>query len=57
MEKQKQEEGICPKCGAKLDYFDTTIDGDVLFYDWECPNCETRGNEGYSLKFIGHEIY
>lgn len=48
------EEGICPKCGAEIDYGTSFPEGDSLGYDYSCDNCGSQGIEWYDLDFYGH---
>lgn len=48
-------EGICPVCGAEIDYCDShemTDDGGII--PWECPSCGATGKEGYNRVFDQH---
>ncbi len=49
---QNYQEGICPICGAELQYegsYEQVDDGALL--DWVCPKCKARGKSGYDLVF------
>lgn len=49
------EEGICPLCGAEIEYNGShDIDDDGGTIPWECPNCEATGKEGYNRVFDRH---
>lgn len=48
-------EGICPVCGAEIEYCDShemTDDGGLI--PWECPSCKATGKEGYNRVFDQH---
>lgn len=48
-------EGICPVCGAEIDYCDShemTDDGGLI--PWKCPSCGATGKEGYNRVFDQH---
>lgn len=50
--------GKCPICGnVELDYFDHQLSGSYIYYCWNCPKCETEGEEWYKLHFAGHVVY
>lgn len=49
--------GICPFCGQQtLEYDCVELVDDMMYYPWECTNCEHRGEEWYNLTFAGHNI-
>ncbi len=51
----KYEDGICPCCGAEIEYdgpYDHDDDGATLpFY---CPKCGASGKAGYTFVFDGY---
>lgn len=48
------EEGICPLCGAELEYENDIRTDDGGFFEWKCPNCGATGKEGYDKVFDRH---
>lgn len=49
------QEGICPLCGAGIEYAgENDIDDDGGTFPWTCPDCGAHGREGYSRRFSGH---
>lgn len=50
------EEGICPDCGAEIEYGTAEPDGSSLGYEYFCPECENSGVEWYDLDFDSHTI-
>lgn len=53
-ETKRDREGICPVCGAEIEYNDNIQLDDCGVYPWECPSCDARGEEGYVELFDGH---
>lgn len=52
------EEGRCPACGSySLAYSITDFEGGAMFHRWECNDCHKKGEEWYSLHFMGHVAY
>jgi len=50
-----EHEGICPLCGAEIEYAgENVIDDDGGRFPWQCPGCGTHGDEGYVRHFDGH---
>lgn len=50
-----EQEGICPLCGAEVEYEgDNVIDDDGGTFPWHCPSCGAHGKEGYTRHFSGH---
>ena len=50
--------GYCPKCQSmNLDYQPIEFCDDAGYYPYECRDCGLRGEEWYSLSFIGHNVY
>lgn len=48
-------EGVCPACGAEIEYEGRNeIDDDGGMLPWHCPNCGTTGDEGYNRIFDRH---
>lgn len=59
MEKKflSNEQGICPVCGkCNLGWGDMEVDGNYLFYEWECEDCHAQGKEWYKMVFDGHNV-
>ena len=50
------EEGICPDCGAEIEYGTAEPEGNSLGYEYFCPECENSGTEWYDLDFDSHTI-
>ena len=50
------KEGICPICGADVQYGSVEPDGNYLVYDYFCPDCTGFGKEWYDLDFDSHTI-
>lgn len=48
---KKIEEGICPICGADIDYEGSFFEDDQVGMDWTCPECDAEGTEWYDLQF------
>lgn len=49
------QEGICPICGADIEYDNGREDEDEgCFYAWECPECGATGQEGFDRVFDRH---
>lgn len=49
------EQGTCPNCQKNnLEYGDSVVEGDQIYYEWECMTCGATGKEWYSLEFIEH---
>lgn len=46
-------EGICPCCGAQIEYGQVNHMDNGGTIAWECPNCEASGEEGYDEVFDG----
>lgn len=43
-----EQEGICPLCGAEVEYAgENIIDDDGGVFPWTCPNCGAHGKESY----------
>lgn len=50
--KEKECEGQCVECGSEaLDYGVSTIGEGYLYYDYECEDCGSIGEEIYLLKY------
>lgn len=57
MEKYKNEQGVCPKCGeTELEYEAIRLENDMCYFLYTCKKCGQEGEEWYSLKFQGHNI-
>lgn len=49
------KEGICPVCGAEIEYTgDNNIDDNGGTFPWNCKNCGASGKEGYNRIFDKH---
>lgn len=50
------KDGICPCCGAKIDYEgdQDIVDDSDMRVSWECPNCGATGHANYHGVFVGH---
>lgn len=48
------QKGICPVCGAKIEYEGNEQMEDGGVYPWTCPSCGASGEEGYDEVFDGH---
>ena len=48
------KQGICPVCGAEIEYHDNIKIDDGGVYEWTCPSCGASGEEGYDEVFDGH---
>lgn len=46
-------EGICPLCGAVVEYSGNEHLDDGGVHPWECPECGATGKEGYDEVFDG----
>ena len=46
-------EGICPCCGSQIEYGQRNHMDNGGTTNWECPNCEASGEEGYDEVFDG----
>jgi len=56
-ERQGDKDGVCPKCGkTSLDYGNTEIDGEYIFYEWTCADCGADGRSDYKMVFEGHTV-
>lgn len=44
------EMGTCPVCGCEnLDYGRIEADGGYVYIFWDCPDCESEGQEQYTF--------
>ena len=41
------EAGTCPCCGSPIEYGQVNHMDNGGTINWECPNCEASGEEGY----------
>lgn len=54
-EEAQDKAGICPVCGAEIEYTDGREDQDEGgFWAWECPACGATGREGFDRVFDRH---
>ena len=45
-------QGRCAKCGSEnIEYGSMKVDGEELWYKYECEDCGDCGNEYYTLKY------
>lgn len=45
-------EGVCPICGSNvLEWEDTEIDNNYVYYPFVCKKCGNGGYERYTLKY------
>lgn len=52
------EKGICPNCKEhSLNYGAIELEGEAVYFPYECKDCGLQGEEWYSLEFLGHNIY
>lgn len=50
-------QGICPCCNSdNLDYDAVQFEDNMLYFPFTCLNCETQGEEWYSMDFTGHNV-
>lgn len=48
------EPGVCPICGAEVEYRDTMLFEDEYLTNWKCPDCGAAGKEVYKKEFRRH---
>ena len=49
---EKENKGHCPVCGSRnLEYGNTELDGEYLYYEFTCNDCGTESIERYSLEY------
>ena len=55
-EEEQDKDGICPVCGAEIEYDgDEDDDGNGGgWWDWECPKCGASGRAGFDKVFDRH---
>lgn len=54
MATKKQQQGICPKCGAEIEnYGESGPQDEMYYYEYVCE-CGLEGTEWYSLQFLEH---
>lgn len=46
-----EEMGCCPKCNSELTFYDFEVEGDRVFYYFNCE-CGCSGNEIYELNYL-----
>ena len=57
MKVKSNNQGICPFCGeSNLEYGAVEFEGEMCYFPWECLTCKHKGEEWYSLEFIGHNV-
>lgn len=50
------KEGVCPKCGADLEYGTKDEGETVVEWHWDCPKCKAVGMEVHVLTFAHHLV-
>jgi hypothetical protein len=51
------EPGICPVCGSdNLEWGDDEKEGEHLFYEFTCGDCNSSGSELYRMEYIDTEV-
>jgi hypothetical protein len=54
---RKIEQSLCPKCGSDdLNYGDSELQDDYIYYEGDCNKCKTQFWEWYKLEFSGFDI-
>lgn len=53
----KVEEDKCPICGGELEYGESGIIDEGVFYEVSCPKCGFSGKEWYRMEFDGYIDY
>ena len=57
MKVKSNDRGCCPFCGEdNLEYGAVRFEGEMCYFPWECSTCKHKGEEWYSLEFIGHNV-
>ena len=52
------EVGVCANCkGQDLEYGSIELVENHCYFPYECNNCGLKGEEWYSMQFIGHNVY
>lgn len=47
-----ESKGKCPNCGNEdLDYRAIEVKGQAVFYPFKCEECNTTGEEWYTLEY------
>ena len=55
MKIDKNEMGICPKCGSdNTEMEDMEMDVDCVWVKWYCPDCGETWSEYYTLTYDGY---
>jgi hypothetical protein len=47
----KHDAGVCPACGAEVEYGKGQVDDDDYVYKWKCEECGAYGREYYDMTF------
>ena len=54
---KKVGEGLCPKCGSDdLNYGDSQLEDDYVYYEGDCRECKIQFHEWYKLEFSGFDV-
>ena len=57
MKVKSNEMGVCPICNSMdLDYGAVQFDSDMLYFPFTCKQCGCKGEEWYSMGFVGNNI-
>lgn len=56
---RKDEQGVCPNCGAvgRLHYTSEDREDQMIGIEWTCPDCGARGVEWYAVVFSSQYLY
>ena len=54
MATKKQQQGICPKCGAEIENYGESGPVDDLYYHEYACKCGFEGTEWHTLQFLEH---
>jgi len=49
--------GSCANCGSdNINYHTSKLEGECIFYPYDCEDCGLNGEEWYSLEYIETKI-